>query len=88
MQRHVCLLQQYTCVSACLETVLNGSNFTCSYVCYAGLLAGMPGMPTMTQEEMLAATLAGSGPKKVSKGKVRRKKGQTRGLAELAGLRS
>lgn len=48
---------------------------------------GMPGMPSMTQEEMLAATLAGSGPKKVSKGKVRRKKGQTRGLAELAGLR-
>ena len=53
----------------------------------AHLVAGMPGMPSMTQEEMLAATLAGSGPKKVSKGKVRRKKGQTRGLAELAGLR-
>ncbi len=50
-------------------------------------VAGMPGMPSMTQEEMLAATLAGSGPKKVSKGKIRRKKGQTRGLAELAGLR-
>ena len=48
---------------------------------------GMPGMPSMTQDEMLAATLQGSGPKKVSKGKVRRKKGQTRGLAELAGLR-
>ena len=50
-------------------------------------VAGMPGMPGMTQEEMLAATLAGSGPTKVGKGKIRRKKGQTRGLAELAGLR-
>ena len=50
--------------------------------------AGMPGMPSMTQEEMLAATLAGSGPKKVSQGKVRRKKGQSRGFAELAGLRN
>lgn len=49
-------------------------------------VAGMPGMPTMTQDEMLAATLAGSGPKKVSKGKVRRKKG-SRGMSELAGLR-
>ena len=44
-------------------------------------------MPSMTQQEMLAATLQGSGPKKVSKGKVRRKKGQSRGMAELAGLR-
>ena len=50
-------------------------------------VAGMPGMPSMTQDEMLAATLAGSGPKKVSKGKVRRKKGASRGFAELAGLR-
>ncbi|DBA89635.1 TPA: hypothetical protein ACH3X2_004529 [Trebouxia sp. C0005] len=50
-------------------------------------MTGAQGMPSMTQEEMLAATLAGSGPKKVSKGKIRRKKGQTRGLAELAGLR-
>ena len=50
--------------------------------------AGMPGMPSMTQEEMLAATLAGSGPKKISQGKVRRKKGQSRGFAELAGLRN
>lgn len=47
----------------------------------------MPGMPSMTQEEMLAATLSGSGPKKVSKGKVRRKKGFGRGLRELAGMR-
>ena len=38
----------------------------------------------MTQEEMLAATLVASGPKKVSK--IRRKKEQTRGLAELAEL--
>lgn len=45
-------------------------------------------MPSMTQEEMLAATLAGSGPKKVSKGKVRRKKGSlSRAMSELAGLR-
>lgn len=50
-------------------------------------VAGMPGMPSMTQDEMLAATLAGSGPKKVSKGKVRRKKGHSRGFGELAGLR-
>ena len=35
---------------------------------------------------MLAVTQAGSGPKKVSKGKIRRKKGQTRGLEELAGV--
>lgn len=44
-------------------------------------------MPQMTQEEMLAATLSGSGPKKVSKGKVRRKKGYGRGMAELVGMR-
>ena len=53
------------------------------------LLAGMPGMPSMTQDEMLAATLSGSGPKKVSKGKVRRKKIQTpgRGFGKLTGAR-
>ena len=47
----------------------------------------MRGVPSMTQEEMRAATLAGSGPKKVSKGKVRRKKGQSRALQELTSLR-
>ncbi|KAK9804333.1 hypothetical protein WJX72_007576 [[Myrmecia] bisecta] len=53
-----------------------------------GAMPGMPGMPQMSQEEMLQATLAGSGPRKVAAGKVRRKKGASRGLLELQNLRA
>lgn len=75
------------CAIKVLDTWLKGHQHLAVVYVQHVFPANVTGMPSMTQEEMLAATLAGSGPKKVSKGKIRRKKGQTRGLAELAGLR-
>jgi hypothetical protein len=34
----------------------------------------IPGMPTMSDEEMMATVLGGTGPRKVAPGKVRRKR--------------
>jgi len=40
----------------------------------SGGVANVPGMPAMSDEEMMAAVLGGTGPRKVAPGKVRRKK--------------
>ncbi|KAK9837742.1 hypothetical protein WJX74_004050 [Apatococcus lobatus] len=54
----------------------------------SGGMGGMQGMPKMTEQEMLQATLEGAGPRKVSPGKVRRKRtggsSRMRELQELA----
>ena len=47
--------------------------------------AGAPGAPQMTEEDVMKELMAGT---KVAKGKVRRKKGVTRGLTALAELRA
>jgi len=39
-----------------------------------GMGGGLPGMPGMSDEEMMASVLGGTGPRKVAAGKVRRKK--------------
>ena len=41
----------------------------------------------MSEEELLSATLATAGPRQVPPGKVRRKRGGTRGMAELVALK-
>lgn len=47
--------------------------------------AGVAGMPQMGEDEMLKALMSGS---KVAKGKARRKKNVSRGMAALAELRA
>ena len=40
----------------------------------------------MNDKDMMSAMLEGQGARKVSRGKVRRKKGQSKGMRELARL--
>ena len=55
---------------------------------FAGM-GGMQGMPKMSEQEMLQATLEGAGPRKVSPGKVRRKRtGGSSRMRELQELSS
>lgn len=54
----------------------------------AVLCAGAPGMPQMTDEELMQSTIQ-SAASRVAKGKVRRKKvGGRRALSELTSLRA
>lgn len=46
----------------------------------------MPGVPQMSEEEMMKSMVEQTAPRKVTKGKVRRKKGSA-AMAELAALR-
>ena len=45
----------------------------------SGGMSGIPGMPSMTDEEMMASVLGGTGPRQVAPGKVRRKKKMSAG---------
>ncbi len=47
--------------------------------------AGVPGTHQMNEEDVMKELMAGS---KVAKGKVRRKKGVSRGMAALAEMRA
>lgn len=52
-----------------------------------GAASGLSGIPTMSNDELMEATLKDAGPRPIPRGKVRRKKGRT-ALSELAELRA
>ncbi|PSC75432.1 Signal recognition particle 54 kDa, chloroplastic [Micractinium conductrix] len=52
----------------------------------SGGAQGMAGMPQMSDEEMMEAVMGNTGPRKVAAGKVRRKRGLGRGMAELVAM--
>lgn len=50
-------------------------------------ITGLGGIPTMSNDELMAATLEDAGPRPIPRGKVRRKRGRT-AMLELAKLRA
>ena len=63
----------------CLPWWFSTSCLTDTHLWHAGL-------PAMNDKDMMSAMLEGQGARKVSRGKVRRKKGQSKGMRELARL--
>jgi signal recognition particle subunit SRP54 len=49
-----------------------------------GLGGGLPGAPAMSDEEMMAAVLGGTGPREVAPGRVRRKRNFREAAAKAA----